>query len=46
MKNDIKIAENECIMRQNRAKRKNTKKNSYRNDMIYSKINMINMFVI
>ena len=42
----MKIVENECIMQQNRAKRKNTKKNFYRRCMIYSKISMISMFVI
>ena len=42
----MKVAENECIMQQNRAKKRNTKKNSYRKCMIYSKISMISMFVI
>ena len=42
----MKAAENECIMQQNRAKRKSTKNNFYRKCMIYNKINMISMFVI
>ena len=42
----MKAAENECIMRQNRAKKESTKKNSYRKCMVYSKISMINMFVM
>ena len=43
MKNDMKVAENECIMRQNRAKKESTKKNSYRKCMIYSKTSMISI---